>query len=129
MKIKYLVLILLFSINSIVSTSKANNPPTPTIEEYALALISALGSDAPRFEQAIRSLAAYCALENNFETGLDGHCDDLFRAALNGNKAVVVRVMRALRPRETVQQNRISTNIIATQQSNILSRLRSEERR
>jgi uncharacterized protein with beta-barrel porin domain len=118
-QIKYYLFILLIT----TSSSSYSNDPQPTQEEYIQAIVSVLGSDAQRFSQMIRSLAAYCAVGENFETGLDGHCDDLFRAAVNGNRAVVVRALKTLRPREVVQQNRMSSEIMTTQQANLSTRL------
>jgi uncharacterized protein YhjY with autotransporter beta-barrel domain len=96
---------------------------TPTQEQWGDALIDVLGSDSPRLNQMVRALAAYCGTDNNFLTGMGGNCDNLFFEALNGNKTIVKRVLRRLRPREVVQQARTSIEIIATQQANVAARM------
>jgi uncharacterized protein with beta-barrel porin domain len=121
MKFKLILLVtLLLSLNTIQAQE---DPPVPTNEQYAQALISALGSAGPRLNQSVRVLAAYCGTEEFFFTGLGGNCDRLYFAALQGDGDVVKRVLRRLRPREVVQQSRTSTDIVATQQSNIASRM------
>jgi uncharacterized protein with beta-barrel porin domain len=71
----------------------------------------------------VRALAAYCGVTDNFLTAMAGNCDNLFIEALNGNKAVIRRVLRRLRPREVVQQARTSVEIVATQQANLAARM------
>jgi uncharacterized protein with beta-barrel porin domain len=94
-----------------------------TVSQYAQALLDALGQDSSRLNQVVNSLSAYCAIDNNFASGLGGHCDDLYHEALNGNGAIIKRVLKNLRPREVVQQAKTSTEIISTQQANIATRL------
>ncbi len=99
------------------------NGDIPTQEEYAQALASALGSDAARFRQMLGALAAYCGTTEKFLIGMGGNCDRLYYAALEGNGAIVKRVLRRLRPREVVQSARTSVEIIANQQANLASRM------
>jgi len=121
MKIKLtLILSVILSINSAQSQE---TQPVPTQEQYANALLSALGRDAARFQQAVRALSAYCGTEEFFFIGLGGNCDRLFFAASQGNGDAVKKVLRKLRPREVVQQSRTSTQIIATQQANVAARM------
>ncbi len=121
MKVKLLLIFsLLISINSILAQP---NPTVPTRMQYAQALISALGSDGPRFRQTIGALAAYCGTEEFFFTGLGGNCDRLYFAALAGEGEAIKRLLRRLRPREVVQQSRTSDEIMSTQQANIGSRM------
>jgi uncharacterized protein with beta-barrel porin domain len=118
MKLKFIIIItLLFS----QSTIQAQD--IPTRDQYAQALITALGSAGPRLQQAVNALASYCGTEEFFFTGLGGNCDRLFFAALQGDGDIVKKVLRRLRPREVVQQSRTSTEIVSTQQSNIASRM------
>lgn len=121
MKIK--LTLILSVILSITAVKAQENPPVPTQEQYASVLLSALGSNAGRFQQAVRALAAYCGTEEFFFTGLGGNCDRLFYAASQGNGDAVKKVLRRLRPREVVQQSRTSTQIISTQQANVASRM------
>lgn len=100
-----------------------NQPPIPTQEQYAQALISALGSSGPRLRQVVFALASYCGTEERFFTGMGGNCDKLYFEALRGNGAIVERVLSRLRPREVVQQGRASAQIMSKQQANISSRL------
>ncbi len=115
-----LALLLLLSINTSYSQHSGN---IPTQQEYAQALISALGSSGPRLTQMIGALSAYCGTEENFSSGMGGNCDRLFFEALEGNGNVVKRVLRNLRPREVIQSARTSVAIVANQQANLASRL------
>ncbi|MCF6318469.1 MAG: autotransporter outer membrane beta-barrel domain-containing protein [Proteobacteria bacterium] len=121
MKLKLLLSILMLGTTATVQSE--TDPTIPTRMEYAQALVSALGTDGPRFRQTIGALAEYCATEEFFFTGLGGNCDRLFFAALEGNGDAIKRLLRRLRPREVVQQSRTSNEIMSTQQSNISSRL------
>jgi outer membrane lipase/esterase len=121
MKHKIVLFLTLFFSQTILHAQDGN--PVPTREQYALALISALGSAGPRLRQAVGALAAYCGTEENFFIGLGGNCDRLYFEALQGNGEVVKRVLRTLRPREVVQQSRTATEIVSTQQANIASRM------
>jgi uncharacterized protein YhjY with autotransporter beta-barrel domain len=100
-----------------------SQPPIPTVEEYAQALIDALGGAGPRLRQVVFALASYCGDEDRFFTGMGGNCDKLFFEAMRGNGAIVERVLSRLRPRELVQQGRTSAQIMSKQQANISSRL------
>ncbi len=121
MKIKIVLFVIFTTI--LTNTNAGDDPEIPTQEQYAQALLSALGASGPRLNQMVRALAAYCGTEENYFTGMAGNCDDLFLAALNGNGAIVKRVLRRLRPREVVQSARTSVEIISTQQANIASRM------
>ena len=121
MKLKLIIMFISLVIYGHVKAGDDNG--TPTQQQYALALLQALGESGPRLNQMIRALAAYCGTEENFNTGMAGNCDDLYYAALDGNGTIVKRVLRRLRPREVVQSARTSVEIIATQQANIASRM------
>ena len=121
MKIKIIIVVMFMTL---LNNAKAGDDhEIPNQQEYAQALLEALGQSGPRLNQMIRALAAYCGTEENYFTGLAGNCDDLFLAALDGNGTIVKRVLRRLRPREVVQSARTSVEIIATQQANIASRM------
>lgn len=95
----------------------------PTPQQYAEALLNAIGVSGPRLNQMIRAFATYCGTEENFYTGMNGDCDDIYFQALNGNRTTVLKVLRVLRPREIVQSARKSAEIIASQQANISTRM------
>ena len=116
-----LLFLLLFTTGQI---NAGGDPEVPTQEEWAQAMLSAVGSSGPRLNQMIRALAAYCGSSaDNYFNGLDGNCDGLYNAGLNGNGTVIRRVLRRLRPREVVQSARTSAEIVATQQANIATRM------
>lgn len=123
-------------INSAVSSSTADpNPsnnnavsvfqvnPLPTTENYALGMLTNMpASRKARFQRAARVLGAYCS-GDNLHNGLDGLCDDLLQQAELGDFETLTRVLSWMRPRNVVHQARNSTQLVASQMSNIGQRV------
>lgn len=116
---KKTILLLTFVISSFSFADETN----PTQEEYAQALLSAVGDRGPRLNQMIRAFASYCGTPEHFGSGMGGNCDDIYYQALQGNTAVILKVLKVLRPREIVQSTRKSTEVMASQQANISARM------
>lgn len=72
MKLKLLSLLTILLLNITATVQSETHSTVPTRMEYAQALVSALGTDGPRFRQTIGALAEYCATEEFFFTGLGG---------------------------------------------------------
>jgi hypothetical protein len=64
MKVKLTLIVTLFL--SQTTLQAQDTPDVPTQEEYAQALISALGSAGPRLRQVVRALSSYCGTEEFF---------------------------------------------------------------
>ncbi|MFK8010843.1 MAG: autotransporter outer membrane beta-barrel domain-containing protein [Marinicellaceae bacterium] len=118
------IILILIILGTMTHSHAGDEPEVPSREEWAQAMLNAVGNSGPRLNQMIRALAAYCASsEETYFTGLDGNCDGLYIAGLNGNGTVIKTVLRRLRPREVVQSARTSAEIVATQQANIATRM------
>ena len=97
--------------------------PLPTAENYALGMLTNMPAQRKaRFQRAARVLGAYCS-GDNLHNGLDGLCDDLLQQAELGDFETLTRVLNWMRPRNVVHQARNSTQLVASQLSNIGQRV------
>ncbi len=97
--------------------------PLPDVDDYAGSMLTNMPEHRRlRFERAARVLAAYCS-GGNLHNGLGGLCDDLMQQAELGDFETLTQVLNWMRPRNVVHQAKNSTQLVASQLSNIGQRL------
>ncbi|TDR23682.1 autotransporter domain-containing protein [Marinicella litoralis] len=97
--------------------------PLPGVDDYASSMLNNMPENRrARFLRAAQVLAAYCS-GDNLHNGLGGLCDDLLQQAELGDVETLTRVLSWMRPRNVVHQARNSTQLVASQLSNIGQRM------
>ena len=106
-----------------VATSIVDVTGTPTEGEIGEAILDAFGGSTgnPQLDSAIGSVSEYC--EATFFNGLEGTCDDLYDAALEGDVEAIQAFLEEITPNEVIGQSTSIAEIAGAQFRNVGARL------
>lgn len=95
---------------------------TPTEEEMLAAMQAALAGIANQQTlKAIENVASYCG--NSYESALEGLCESLYNAALDGEGILLNEVMEQITPNQVIGQSSSVSEIAKAQFRNVGARL------